>query len=352
MNATALKRPAPTDDTSAATDVLRKVRGSLSRSQSFHSLPSQEKTRMERDLARVMAYLSDPAAGQKHLSAVAQRVRTPLATAQGAAAEGAQVFKKLVEAVDFPQFVRQLIDGVFNSIVEASIRQMHEYGKFLEGVVKSVQEFASDHVSEQEGRQYLADKFPSALKLSGGGIGGQQSLEVIDEDKLPDFKSQLGFQGEIDLGSEEGEQAIVQAAQLKLARMRQQQLASMVLLGINRIVVTDGHINAKVVFDVHGTETTHGEHEDTSWQRQSDYQSKYKRERSFWGTSGSGETEVHTKIRTDTTRNFNTADSALDAKAKLTGEVRINFKSETFPLEKLASPSELTSVEDKSKKES
>jgi hypothetical protein len=352
MNATALKRPAPTDDTSAATDVLRKVRGSLSRSQSFHSLPSQEKTRMERDLARVMAYLSDPAAGQKHLSAVAQRVRTPLATAQGAAAEGAQVFKKLVEAVDFPQFVRQLIDGVFNSIVEASIRQMHEYGKFLEGVVKSVQEFASDHVSEQEGRQYLADKFPSALKLSGGGIGGQQSLEVIDEDKLPDFKSQLGFQGEIDLGSEEGEQAIVQAAQLKLARMRQQQLASMVLLGINRIVVTDGHINAR------SCSTSTGPRPPTASTRTPPGSGRATTSRStsasaaFWGTSGSGETEVHTKIRTDTTRNFNTADSALDAKAKLTGEVRINFKSETFPLEKLASPSELTSVEDKSKKES
>ena len=35
-----------------------------------------------------------------------------------------------------------------------------------------------------------------------------------------------------------------------MARSRQQLLASMVLLGINRIVVTDGAINAKVVFDL------------------------------------------------------------------------------------------------------
>jgi hypothetical protein len=330
--------------------VLRNLRGSLARSQSFLSLPEPEQKRMERDLARITAYLTDPAAGQRHLAHVAGRIKTPMATAQGAAMEGAEVFKKLVEAVDFPQFVRSLIDGVFNSIVEASIRQMHEYGKFLEGVVKSVQEFASDHVSQNEGREYLAEKFPSALKMSG--IGGQSKLEVIDEDKLPDFKTQLGFEGEIDLGSDEGEAAIVQAAQLKLARMRQQQLASMVLLGINRIVVTDGQINAKVVFDVHATETTHREHEDTSFQRQTDYAAKTASQRSFWGTSRSSQTEIHTKIRTDTTRNFNTADSTLDAKAKLTGEVRINFKSETFPLEKLASPSELTSVEDKSKKES
>ena len=39
------------------------------------------------------------------------------------------------------------------------------------------------------------------------------------------------------------------AARLQMARSRQQLLSSMVILGINRIVVTDGAINAKVVFD-------------------------------------------------------------------------------------------------------
>ena len=36
---------------------------------------------------------------------------------------------------------------------------------------------------------------------------------------------------------------------MQMARSRQQMLSSMVILGINRIVVTDGLINAKVVFD-------------------------------------------------------------------------------------------------------
>ena len=39
-----------------------------------------------------------------------------------------------------------------------------------------------------------------------------------------------------------------------MARSRQQMLASMVMLGINRIVVTDGLINAKVVFDMRATD--------------------------------------------------------------------------------------------------
>ena len=37
-------------------------------------------------------------------------------------------------------------------------------------------------------------------------------------------------------------------------KSRQQLLASMVMLGINRIVVTDGSINAKVVFDMRATD--------------------------------------------------------------------------------------------------
>ena len=47
----------------------------------------------------------------------------------------------------------------------------------------------------------------------------------------------------------------VQAARLQIAKGRQQLLASMVMLGINRIVVTDGLIHAKVIFDMRASDT-------------------------------------------------------------------------------------------------
>ena len=40
------------------------------------------------------------------------------------------------------------------------------------------------------------------------------------------------------------------AAKLEMARGRQKLMALMVMLGINRIIVTNGRINAKVVFDI------------------------------------------------------------------------------------------------------
>ena len=42
---------------------------------------------------------------------------------------------------------------------------------------------------------------------------------------------------------------LVPAARTQLATSRQQLLATMVMLGINRIVVTDGKISAKVMYD-------------------------------------------------------------------------------------------------------
>src|SRR6185369_3300835 len=59
-----------------------------------------------------------------------------------------------------------------------------------------------------------------------------------------------------DVSDEEGEKQLVQAARLQMAKQRQQQLSTMVLMGINRIVVTDGLINAKVMIDIKTKDTT------------------------------------------------------------------------------------------------
>ena len=74
--------------------------------------------------------------------------------------EVAEIFEQLANAVDFPEFVAELIDGVFNSIVDASIRQMEAYSKLLESVVKSVDEFAKDNFTPNQGRDWLVNRLP------------------------------------------------------------------------------------------------------------------------------------------------------------------------------------------------
>src|SRR5262249_34631346 len=57
-----------------------------------------------------------------------------------------------------------------------------------------------------------------------------------------------------DITDADAELRLVTAARLQMAKSRQQLLSSMVMLGINRIVVTDGSIRAKVIFDMRASD--------------------------------------------------------------------------------------------------
>jgi len=121
----------------------------------------------------------------------------------------------------------------------------------------------------------------------------------------------------------------------------------MVLLGINRIVVTDGLINAKVVFDVKTHDAS--ARQTSAAMYDADYQSRRHGSGGGWFSSGYDHNfQSHsTFVETNATEQ---SDSTLDVKAKLTGEVKVNFKSETFPLDKMASQVEIGAVNERAKK--
>ncbi len=51
------------------------------------------------------------------------------------------VADSLVQAIDFPVFVADLIEGTFDAIVDASIQQMKAYGALLQEVAEAVDQF-------------------------------------------------------------------------------------------------------------------------------------------------------------------------------------------------------------------
>ena len=61
----------------------------------------------------------------------------------------------VLDAVDFPDFVAGLLQGVFGAVVDASVQQMEAYADLLAEVAKTVDEFTEDHVSEGEARDLL-----------------------------------------------------------------------------------------------------------------------------------------------------------------------------------------------------
>ena len=135
----------------------------------------------------------------------------------------------------------------------------------------------------------------------------------------------------------ESELALVNAAKLEMARQRQKLMALMVLLGINRIVVTNGRINAKVIFDITADDLAQRKASagltDTTSSSVKSFAGGFGI--APWGGGGGG---VSTSRRHRTTVKSSiddTSESAAQMKAQLSGDVRVNFRSETLPPERM-----------------
>ncbi|MEM6252893.1 MAG: hypothetical protein AAF821_08220 [Cyanobacteria bacterium P01_D01_bin.156] len=284
----------------------------------------------------------------------------------GAVRQGTEQFGELVNKVDFPAFVSGLIENVFQAIVNSSIQQMKAYGELLANVAKTVDQFAQDNITENNARDWLAERFPDKLgvEVEQGSFGfadgdidtqtaAKPKLQVTAEDEseaLKTISSELDLKEPItDISEESQERRLVLAARLQIARSRQQLLASMVMLGINRIVVTDGQINAKVVFGMRASDIARRQSKASLYDR-SKSGTEAKAGASFGGWFSPVQASASVTSRTS---HLATVQSSLDetsaskaeVKAKLTGEVRVNFKSDYMPMEKMASPQMIAAIQ-------
>lgn len=74
-------------------------------------------------------------------------------------------FATLAADVDFPSFVGALVKGVFEAIVDGSIRQMDAYRDLVAGLARSVDEFADAPARRAE----LAAALPGIFELCEDG---------------------------------------------------------------------------------------------------------------------------------------------------------------------------------------
>jgi hypothetical protein len=376
----------------ATLDVVRpQVRRMLQSSPGFRALPPEEQQEIARNMVRVASYMANPddlarqelgaeggvlareapaanavdgkpAPTARALSGVNQQAVNKATGGVGRSA-GADFVdaststlgtnaRKLMEAVDFPKFVGGLIQNVFQAIVDATIQQMRAYGELLKSVSQSVDQFARDNITLDNARDYVADKFPDAFTVQDSPDGGGRMLAMADvedvEATMARINAELGLAQPVDdISDAEQEARFVQAARLQMARSRQQMLSSMVILGINRIVVTDGQINAKVVFDFRASDEMM---RDAS-AGMSDTKSSYNRNQTRasiglpWSGASTKNENVQRHMTTVSSSVSEESESKQEMKAKLTGEVRVNFKSDYFPMEKLASPAMLAAIQ-------
>jgi hypothetical protein len=315
-------------------EIRRAVEGAMRAEPAWGTLQPETRSSLAQSLGTIAEQLAPavPPRPSPQPSAAAPAAPAPAGGSQPAAGGGGatptgragEVARATLNAIDFPSFVASLIQGTFKAIVDASIQQMEAYAELLKNVAKTVDQFMCDNVTDAQVKDYLADEHPDVFTKDSSG--GAPVLKVNSNgsgpEQLPSFLQDLGFQAPQDIDEASVDDVIVPATKRTLAEQRQQTLATMVLMGINRVVVDDGEILAKLMFHIDASETTALRFDQTKTTIGN-----------MAATAGRSQFTAQGLMVNTTSLN---AQSDINVRADLTGQVSVKFRSETFPLERFA----------------
>ena len=163
------------------------------------------------------------------------------------AADKEAVPDELLDAVDFPAFVSDLVRGVFQAIADASIEQMEAYADLLESVTQSVDQFREGNATDDQAIDYLTTTFPDVFARANNKGHTVEKRRGATEDRWALALTVLGLPDATHmLKTDTLSDRLVQATRRHLVRERQQLLATMVLIGIQRIVDPDERYRPKL----------------------------------------------------------------------------------------------------------
>lgn len=333
------------------------VRETLEQAPGFRTLGSDDR----RALANAMVRVTSLAArlieeeGAADVAGDPRPANPPLARAQSqpafaAADRVAQTTRAVLNAVSFPRFVTDLINGVFRAMLDSNQAQMQQYVGLLNAVSTSAEGFEGTQFGPARVRQWLADQFPESIEYDAPDI---EPGETPDPDDIADarlrlrsgasmpppdiVRTTLGMAPEEPLEAGSPEQ-LVPIARRHLARQRQQMLATMVMMGMQRIVIDSGRINAAMRFHI---DTRSAANEDRA--SQTSVHNRIKAGGSFgvgpWGASAEVENTIGyvSTQRTQSTEELNTD-------LELNSSVELNFRSDYLPLDRMTNEAQAARI--------
>lgn len=231
-----------------------------------------------------------------------------------------EAFNELVDSVDFPQFVADLLKAVFNANLKVMKEQTDSYIRLMKEATKSTADFITK-IKDDE----------SFLKLAETR---SQQYGVTTE-SAPDGSQKLVLttpEGDaVDPEDAEVKRAILEA-KINMAKEHRAALREVLLMGVTRLVVERGQVEAGVEFMITANRRSTASHQDQNINTatlQMDYDAPLGG--LFGGPSGSFNM-TNTNIQVNTSQK-----EATDTlSAKLTGKVNIQFKTDYFKLDNFA----------------
>src|SRR5262249_50433487 len=154
---------------------------------------------------------------------------------------------------------------------DSSSQQMESYVNLLNAVAASTEGFGDSNTGPSRARAWLVDHYPEAYEF-------ESDVEPPDPDATPEERAEAAQERQeikvrlrpggkapteaalrADLGLEpdesvsasgDPESTLLPLVRRRLAKMRQEMLATMVMLGMQRIVVESGRISASMRFHI------------------------------------------------------------------------------------------------------
>ncbi|WP_397573145.1 hypothetical protein [Silanimonas sp.] len=363
-------------------DALRTVvRDGLLGSRSFVALGAKERRALAQALVTIGReaehLVADEDAPDERPSTPSHPRQAPVAFAQsnpplpGAHREIARTTRNIMNAVSFPRFVNELLNGVFQAMTSANMQQMQAYVDLLGNVAATAEGFAQSQFSDAAAGQWLMERFPGVFEMDDGRDAEERREDAADaerdaareaaraarrggrsrgrdaddaEDDAPTITlrlvngarmpSEAALRAAFGLGPEasldaSSPRALLPAARRHVARQRQQMLATMVQMGMQRIVVDQGRINAAMRFHIDTRDAANRDSASTT-----DFRHSAAASGSFgagpWGVSA---TASHTIGYVSTQREQTTSEMNTDL--DLSSSVEIAFRTENLPLNRM-----------------
>ncbi len=223
-------------------------------------------------------------------------------------------FEDLVDSVNFPKFVSDLLNGVFDANMSVMKKQTDAYIKLMKEATKSVAEFVQKVKPEAAFIKLASDNRQQYNITSETNPDGSRKMVLANPEGQP-----------VDMEDNEVKAKIMEAS-IALAKEERAALREVLLMGVTRLVVEKGEIEAGVDFSITANRKSEKKNENTNinnFQLNAD---------AGWGWGSASISESNTNI------NISTSNKAADDQlaAKLRGKVNIKFKTDYFKLDNFA----------------
>jgi len=259
-----------------------------------------------------------------------------------------------VEKIGFVEFTTELVTDVYNVIIKASLEQLNTYADFVSQIAQSIEDYEQGVIGTDENAQKekADDYIVNVLRLADSpeDISGNIDITGKEEALKQHF---LGVT--ISDGSEEKSidkydkqipaddlRSFVTAKLSKNARDSYNLIKTVLKIGMQKVVVTDGEIHTRLTFHVDATDTYDKTANDYSgdasnWGIRGSLTGRYGSPAgrvagvmlgSFIGggvSAGYGSRKYSVSVVNEKST------AATNVTADILGDVRIQFRTETFP---------------------